>query len=168
VTAAGALPQHALHLGTLLGPVLLLAFWAGWSDLRAWLRRHDDLPTALIVAAALSIGAAAIHGLVTAPHVAQDPLYGAFFATCTLAQLAWAVLAVSRPTRLLLTVGSVGNAAVVALWAVTRTAGIPLGVAAGTREAVGTLDVACGLLELGIVACCAALLTRGAAVPSTA
>jgi hypothetical protein len=42
----------------------------------------------------------------------------------------------------------------------TRTAGMPLGVAAGRREPVGVLDAGCGLLELGVVACCAWLAWR--------
>jgi hypothetical protein len=54
-----------------------------------------------------------------------------------------------------LTAGAAANGAVVALWAVTRTAGIPLGVAAGQREGIGVLDTSCSLLELGVVACCA-------------
>jgi hypothetical protein len=168
VTAAGPLTQHAVHLETLLGPALLLAFWAGWSDLRAWLHRHDDLATPLLVASALSVGAALIHALVTLPHFGQDPLYGAFFAGCTVGQLAWAAVVLRRPSRLVLATGAAANLAVVALWAVTRTVGIPVGVAAGTRERVGPLDVACGLVELGIVACCAALLAGRSAVPATA
>jgi hypothetical protein len=168
MTAAGALSQHGAHLGTLLGPVLLLAFWAAWSDLRAWLRRHDELATPLLIAATLSFGAAAIHGLVTPSHFVQDPLYGAFFGGCTIAQLAWAGLALVRPTRWVLMSGAVGNLAVVVLWAITRTVGIPLGVAAGQREAVGPLDVTCGLLELAIVACCVALLAERARTAVTA
>ncbi len=157
MTASGPVTQHAAHFGTLVGPVLLLAFWASWSELRAWLRRQDDvhLPTAALVAAALSVGASVIHAIVIPSHYSESVLYGAFFATAAVAQLGWAVLVVVRPRRGVLLAGVAGNFGIVVLWAVTRTAGIPLGVAAGQREAVGALDSACGLLELGVVACCA-------------
>ena len=156
-SAAGAASQHAAHLGTLVGPMLLLAFWATWSDLRAWLRRPEAVavPTAVLVAAALSVGAAVIHALVIPSHLSQSPLYGGFFALLAVGQLGWAVLAVVRPTAVVLATGTVANLAVLALWVVTRTVGIPLGVAAGQREAIGVLDSTCGLLELGVVACCA-------------
>jgi hypothetical protein len=157
MTAAGPVSNHAVHLGTLAGPILLVTFWATWSELRAWLARHDDvhLPTAALVAAALSVGAAVIHALVIAPHFTESVLYGAFFAFLAVAQLGWAVLVVVRPRSWVLTAGAVANLAVVALWAVTRTAGVPLGVAAGQREAIGVLDTTCGVLELGVAACCA-------------
>jgi hypothetical protein len=156
MTAAGAVPNHAVHLGTLLGPALLLAFWATWADLRAWLRRHDEnqLPTAALVAAALSTGAAVIHAIVVPPHLSESLLYGAFFLVLALAQLGWAFLVVVRPVPVVLVAGMAANVGVVLLWAATRSAGIPFGVAAGRREPVGVLDATCGLLELGVIACC--------------
>ncbi|MDT7571630.1 MAG: hypothetical protein QOE05_1804 [Actinomycetota bacterium] len=155
--AAASVSDHAFHLGTLVGPVLLLAFWATWSELRAWLRRNDtvQLPTAVLVASALSVGAAAIHAIVIPPHLTEALLYGVFFAALAVVQLGWAVLVVVQPKSWVLTAGAAANGAVVALWAVTRTAGIPLGVAAGQREGIGVLDTSCSLLELGVVACCA-------------
>jgi hypothetical protein len=164
VTAAASVTQHAGHLGTLVGPGLLLAFWAGWSDLRAWLRRggRESLPTAVLVAAALSLAAAAVHAIVMPPHLHEDVLYGGFFAALALGQLAWAIAVVLRPQTRLLAVGAAANLAVVGLWLLTRTAGIPFGVAAGRREPVGVLDVSCALLELGVVACCALLLVTTA------
>jgi hypothetical protein len=158
VSAPGSVSQHGAHLGMLLGPVLLLALWAGWSDLRSWLHRHDDLATPLLVAAALSAGAGVIHALVIPSHVLEDPLYGAFFAALTVVQLGWAAAAINRPTAWVLRCGAAVNLGVVGLWTTTRAVGIPLGVASGRREAVGSLDVTCSLLELGVVGCCAVLL----------
>ena len=165
-TAAGPVSQHAFHLGTLAGPVVLLAFWASWSEVRAWIARTDlVLPTAALVAAVLSVGAAVIHAVVIPPHLAESAQYGAFFAALTLAQLGWAALVVVRPRSWTLASGIAGNLGTVVLWAATRTAGIPMGVAAGQREPIGVLDTTCCLLELGIVGCCLWLLThRPAAV----
>jgi hypothetical protein len=156
-SAAGPVSQHAVHVGTLMGPVLLLAFWASWSDLRAWLRRQDEVlvPTAALVAAALSVGAGAIHAIVVPAHLAEDLLYGGLFTVLAVTQLAWAVRLVVRPQPWLLVAGVVGNLAVVALWGLTRAVAVPFGAAAGQREAVGVLDGSCGLLELAVVACCA-------------
>lgn len=147
---------HAAHIGTLLGPALLLAFWAGWSDLRAWMHRQDDqlAPVAVLVAAVLSAGAGIVHAMVGPEHFSQDLLYGAFFAAAAAAQLGWSVLAAVRPHPPVLLAGVLGNGAVLCLWMLTRTVGVPLGVAAGQRESVGMLDVVCGLLELGVIACC--------------
>jgi hypothetical protein len=164
---APAAPHHAVHLATLAGPALLVGFWACWSDLRAWIRRQDaaQVPTAALVASTLSVGAALIHTIVIPPHVVESLLYGAFFAGLAAAQLGWAVLVVARPCPRVLAAGVALNAGVVLLWGATRSVGIPLGVAAGSREPVGALDATCALLELGVIACCGWLArTRKAAL----
>jgi Flp pilus assembly protein TadB len=154
--SSSLVPAHAAHVGTLLGPALLIAFWAGWSDLRSWMHRQGDqlAPAAVLVAAPLSAGAGVIHAMVSPEHFGQDVLYGAFFAAAATAQLGWSVLAVVRPHPRVLRAGVLGSAAALVLWMLTRTAGVPLGEAAGQREPVGMLDVVCGLLELGVIACC--------------
>ena len=154
IEAAGAVAGHGRHVGTLLGPVLLLAFWAAWSDLRAWMHRQDDLaPVTVLVAAATSIGAGAIHALVTPAHVTQDWMYGVFFAVAAAAQVTWGVQVARRPSRRLLLAGAAGNAFLIVLWAQTRLIAIPVGVAAGQREAIGSIDVACVLLEAVVLEC---------------
>jgi hypothetical protein len=147
---------HAAHIGTVLGPALLLGFWAGWSDLRAWMHRQDDklAPAAVLVAAALSAGAGIVHAMVSPEHFSQDLLYGAFFGAAAAAQIGWSALAAVRPHLPVMLAGVFGNSAVLCLWMLTRTVGVPLGVAAGQREPVGMLDVVCGLLELGAISCC--------------
>src|SRR5688500_7955006 len=97
--------EHGMHLGTLVGPVVLIAFWAGWADLRAWLhRRGDTLVPAALLAGLLSVGAAVAHLLVSPAHALEDPLYGAFFIAAAAAQLAWgiAILRRARPGLLAL------------------------------------------------------------------
>lgn len=151
---------HAGHIGSLLGPALLMVLLAGWSDLRAWARRRGDelAPTAALVAAVLSVGAAAIHAVVVPAHLSEDLLYGVFFAVVAGAQGSWAVVTVLQPHPRVLLAGLVGNLAVVSLWLVTRTAGIPVGAGARRTEPLGLLDTSCGALELGVVVCCALVL----------
>ena len=148
---------HDVHVAVTLGPVLLLAAWAGWSDLRAGLlRRERELPAhAVQTAALLSAAAGAAHATVALPHFAQDVLYGAFFVAAAAGQFLWAAAVMLLPGRVagLLRAGVLLNSTLLTLWAVTRTAGPPLGAAAGVVEPAGPLDVAVALLELGILGC---------------
>ena len=59
----------------------------------------------------------------------------------------------------------VGNVAVLALWGVTRTIGLPFGLLPGP-EAVGPWDVACAGWELIVVGCCISLLQSRDPVPT--
>jgi hypothetical protein len=151
---------HGIHVLTLVGPALALLLVALGADVRAWLGRHGrEAPgTAMSFAAAFSIAAGAVHAVVCPEHFHAAMLYGWFFAVSAAAQLAWAGLVVLRPHRWVLVAGLVGNLAIIVLWAVTRTVGIPLGPEAGVVEAVGVLDVISSLLEFGIVICCALAL----------
>ena len=149
---------HNLHASMGFGPLLLVAFWAGWKDLRAWMRRQGDAlaPTRVLLAALLSGAAGVGHGLVVAPHFAQAPLVGLFFAATTVAQLLWAYLAVTRPQmRGLMTVAAGANVVLVALWGLSRTIGLPLVGLAGARQAVGPLDLTVVLIELVLIGCVA-------------
>ncbi|MGZ4202108.1 MAG: hypothetical protein ACXVRH_08630 [Thermoleophilaceae bacterium] len=56
------------------------------------------------------------------------------------AQFAWGVALYRRPSRRLLMVGAVFNAAIVALWIVSRTSGLPIGPEPWKPEAVGPID----------------------------
>ena len=60
-------------------------------------------------------------------------------------------------SRALLVAGAVGNIAVIGLWAITRTLGLPFGLLP-EPEAVGPWDVACGGWELIVACSCIALL----------
>jgi hypothetical protein len=114
--------------------------------------------TLLAVLGMISAGAAAVHFAVIGPHFEEWWLEGTFFILLGLLQLAWAVLIVWRPSRILVLAAAVGNAAVVAVWVVSRTAGVPLGPEAGEPEAVGFADTLATVYELLIVAGSVALL----------
>ena len=107
------------------------------------------------------LAAAGVHAAMIAPHLRERLLLGAFFLGCALAQLAWTARALRRPAPSWLAVGAAGNLAVVALWAVTRTAGLPLGLVP-SPEAVGGWDVACVAFELVAAGACAVAAGRPA------
>lgn len=95
-----------------------------------------------------AIGASAIHFRVMPEHFGEAFIYGLFFLVVASTQLAWALLMIVRPHRVLFAAGVAGNAAVVLLWLVTRTIAIPLGPDAGSTEGVGALDVVASTSEL--------------------
>jgi hypothetical protein len=167
VLAAGWFSQHGTHTFTLLIPALLIGLLALGADVRAWLRKRDRQPpaTATLIAAAFSVGAGGVHAVVSPEHFHHGLLYGQFFAVAGVAQLTWAGLVIFRPRRWVLAAGLTGNLAILALWAITRTVGIPLGPEAGEIEAVGALDAGAAVFEVAIVICCARVLTRPLRVP---
>jgi hypothetical protein len=115
----------------------------------------------LYAAAALSLAAALIHLWVTPEHFEEWWGYGAFFLVSALAQALYAPLLLRRPNRMVLLLGVGGNLAIVLLYLLTRTAGIPFfGPEAGEVEGAGFVDVCATTSELGIVAALGALLLR--------
>ena len=127
---------------------------------------HDPVPastsrltmsTALAVAAAASVGAGLVHAAAAGTHNG-DPTLAWLFAGTAVAQLAWAILAFTRPTHLLIAAGVVLNLGAFGAWVLSRTVGLAGPLTA--VEAVGTQDLLAAVL--GAVAGGAALvaLTR--------
>jgi len=98
-----------------------------------------------------------IHFAVLADHFEDYWLFGAFFAIVGAFQATWPVLLV-RPARASLIAGATGNTAVVAVWAASRSFGVPIGPDTGTAEAVEFIDALATAFELLIVAVCLFLL----------
>jgi hypothetical protein len=118
----------------------------------------------LYAAAALSLLAALIHLRVMPEHFEEWWGYGTFFLVCAVAQVLYVPVMLRWPARPVLLLGVAGNLAIVILWLVTRTAGIPLfGPHAGEVEEMGALDLACTLAEVGIVVGVGVLAMRGLA-----
>jgi hypothetical protein len=158
--AAGFWTQHGTHTLLVLVPALLFAGIGLGADIRSWWRRNNrgmalPAPAPMLVAAGLSGVAALIHVAVCPEHFAEGLVYGIFFAVSAGCQLGWSALVTTRSTSWLAPAGLLGNAAIVLLWAVTRTVGIPLGPEAGAVERVGAVDVLCAGCEVGVVALCA-------------
>ena len=116
-------------------------------------------PNRLLYAIALcSAGAAAIHFSVAKTHFEEYTLFGVFFVGSGIAQLVWPIWVLLQRWRPLLVLGAVGNALIVALWAVDRIWGLPLGPEHWKPETVGFGDSVTSALELLLVAGCVALL----------
>src|ERR671910_947583 len=116
-----------------------------------------------LYAAALSLTAAAMHAWAMPEHLEEWWGYGSFFLIAATAQVCYGLALLRRPGRMLLLLGVVGNLAIVSLWAVTRTVGIPfVGPHAGEAEPVAALDLLATMAELALVTVLLAALLRSA------
>jgi hypothetical protein len=115
--------------------------------------------------ALLSMGAAVIHFVVIPGHWDEYWGQGLFFIVAAIAQLLWAVWVLVAPARVLYLAGAAGNAAIVVLWVVTRTAGVPAGPGAGEREAVEFADTLATAFEVLLVIGALALARSAPARP---
>jgi len=104
--------------------------------------------------AVFSVATAVIHFAVSGEHFQEYWLFGVFMLVVAWLQLLWAVLAVARPSRLLLWAGIVLNAGVIIVYIVTRTAGDVVGPTPNDVEPAGFGDLLCTGLEAIIVAGC--------------
>ena len=117
---------------------------------------------ALVVAAALfSTGAAAIHFAVAKMQFEEYTLFGVFFVGSGIAQLVWPIWVLFRRWRPLFLLAAVGNAAIVALWAVDRIWGLPLGPTPWKPDPIGFGDSVTAAFEVLLVLTSVAVLIRG-------
>jgi hypothetical protein len=100
-----------------------------------------------LVLATLLAGAGIIHLAVVGGHFAEYWVFGTFFLLVTLLQVVQAVLVMSRPSHRLFTNIWVTNLAVIGLWIVSRTSGVPIGPEPWMREMVGYTDAICAGFE---------------------
>lgn len=116
---------------------------------------HPDVAPAVApavyAAAALSLVAALVHLWVVPGHLEVWWGYGAFFLAAASAQGLFAVALLRWPGLALPFAGILGNLAVVALYIVTRTSGVPFGPHATRAEEAGVLDMTVTLVELATV-----------------
>jgi hypothetical protein len=134
---------------------------------------NDLEPVLRPALALLSAGAAVIHFVVIPSHWDEYWGQGLFFIGAAIAQVLWALWVLVAPSRLIYLAGAAGNAAIVVMWIVTRTVGIPAGPGAGEPEAVGFADTLATAFEVVLVVGALALArtvvlrrATGALVPS--
>jgi hypothetical protein len=120
----------------------------------------------IVLAVALfSAGAAAIHLAVAKTHFDEYTLFGVFFVGSGLAQLVWPLWLLLRRWRPLLVLGAVGNGLIVALWAIDRIWGLPLGPEHWKPDPIGFGDSVTAAFELLLVVGCIVLLRHGRGRP---
>jgi hypothetical protein len=110
-------------------------------------------------AAALSLVAGLIHAWAMPEHARAWWGYGAFFLVVAIAQVFLSDALLYRPQRRLFLAGVMGNLAVITLYVVTRTVGIPFfGPHAGAVEEMGMIDLLSIVVELALVSTLVVLL----------
>jgi hypothetical protein len=107
---------------------------------------HDAVRIVTLIAIA-SIAAGAINAAAAATIAQGSAENLAFFGVVAVAQIAWGAVALVRAPRWWLGLGTLGNAVVVATWAVSRTVGLPFGDLAGVILPVGFPDGLATILE---------------------
>jgi hypothetical protein len=160
ITVPTALLAHAAHAHGVGGPNVSLLVLAALPFLAGavLLARSPEATTSTVVL--FSAAAGFIHAVVTPEHFREDLAAGLFTLAVTGVQMAVVVAGLNRPSRALWLASLAGNAAVLAIWAWSRTTGLPVGPDPGTAEPVGFLDLACGAYEVAIVAGCLTLAGR--------
>jgi hypothetical protein len=121
---------------------------------RALARPHRGV----LVAAALSLGAALVHLQVTPSHWDVWWGYGTFFLLIGIGQALYAVAVVRWPTPPVLWFGIAGNLGIVGIYLLSRTNGIPWGPHAGRADTVGIGDFLTTAGEFVLVGMLAAAL----------
>jgi hypothetical protein len=119
--------------------------------------RLDDT---LFAACGLAWGAGIIHLQAAIGHLGESVLYAVLFDLVACAQFAWGVALYRRPGTGVLRAGVAGSLAIVAVWLMSRTTGLPLGPSPWRPEGVGTLDAIATADEL-VLALMAVLRLRG-------
>ena len=110
------------------------------------------------VTAALSLFAGYIHVAYVDSHLRQWWAYGAFFIGAANVQVLFAVLLVRWPRWWLPFAGIAANLAIITMYVITRTSGIPLGPHKRVVEEAGATDWLTTAAQVGIIICLLAML----------
>jgi len=105
----------------------------------------------VVVAATVSAAAGLVHFAAVPEHWATYRIAAVFFIGLGAFQIVWASLVLGRPSRALAVVGAAASLGTIAIWAVSRTSGLPFGPFAGIAERSGRADVVSTLLEEALV-----------------
>ena len=117
-------------------------------------------PRALTVAALASIGAGAIHAAAAGAHSEHRQAVWVFAALAA-AQIAWGVVALARPLRILAPAGALLSLVAVVGWATAKAVGIGAVDGLGAAEPIQWADGLAAALALVALVGCAGVLSRG-------
>lgn len=123
-------------------------------------RRFDLSTVGRVLLAALSGAAGVIHLAMVPSHMDVSTVEGVGFAIAGWFQVVAAAVLMTYATRSLLRVVMVANAAFIAAWVVSRTAGLPFGDQAGHAESAGFVDVSTVAIEAALILAAGVLLAR--------
>ena len=101
--------------------------------------------------AALLVGAAAIHLAMAPSHLGESAVEGWGFLVAAWVQLGLALTLAVRPTPWALCGTVFSGVALITLWGVSRTTGLPFGDHAGHAESVSLVDGAAVVLSRSII-----------------
>lgn len=119
-------------------------------------RRRREVDAGRLALAAALAGSAAIHFAVVPEHLQEWRAAGVFFFELALVQLTLAVCVAATARRWPLYAAGAVSVLPLAVWAASRSGGLPFGPSPGVPEAVGTADLAATVLEAAAVAIVAA------------
>jgi hypothetical protein len=102
---------------------------------------YAETQTVLVLVAALTFVGALIHFGAAVDHWQEYHLYTLVFSCLAAMQTCWAVLILRGASRRVLLLGCVAQLGIVALWALSRTVGVPLAPTAWTPEQIGVADL---------------------------
>lgn len=122
------------------------------------------------LAGVLSVIAGGIHAGAGPEHFSEWWAYALFFFGAAFAQVSYGLILLTQGIEAwggwsvvrhrVYLAGIVGNLAIVALWIVTRTVGVPVGPEAFEPEEVGIVDLSSKAVELLLLAVLVALLRK--------
>lgn len=114
-----------------------------------------------VAAAALSLAAGGLHAMAGPSHVEEWWVYGVFFFGAAAAQAGYGLTLLTQGIegwggwrvvrRAVYLVGIAMTLAILALWVVTRTVGVPVGPEAFEPEGIGALDLSSKVVEIALV-----------------
>jgi hypothetical protein len=125
-------------------------------------REYSSGETVLVLAAAVAFIGALIHVGAAVDHFDEFPLYTLVFCMLAAGQAIWAATLVTRPSRAAMLLGCAFQLGIVALWALSRTVGVPIAPRAWVPEEIGVADVVASAGEIATVlgVLCVALSAR--------
>ncbi|MFR9673927.1 hypothetical protein [Streptomyces sp. TR06-5] len=114
-------------------------------------RLLDDIGVPRILAASTSLGAAAVHLAAGPQHWTEWWAAGAFFFALAAFQAVWGLTVLRTGNRAVLAAGLLVEAGALAVWATSRTTGLPFGPFAGAPEEMGRAGLTAAALEAVLI-----------------